>query len=206
MTDGQIHYAVGRLEKAVDRFTQPKVAIMQNHLRHAPSLYDQLRGDLPGTQGDTHTPAKSIPPLWIDAVDLLGTIDRTVQSWNPKPSTTPQRLNGLVAQKWRPQDTNKVDAMATKVDSWTVQAIALLEPTATKTISAPCPQCNQSTVYRRDSAGDMVRRPALQLVAHLGCTCQACKSHWPPSQYMWLTTLLGLDSPEGVCDTPDVAP
>ena len=39
---------------------------------------------------------------------------------------------------------------------------------------------NATHVYRRDAAGEMVRMPALQIVADTGCTCQACKHTWLP--------------------------
>ena len=37
--------------------------------------------------------------------------------------------------------------------------------------------CTATHVYR-DAAGEMVRMPALQIVADTGCTCQACKHTW----------------------------
>ncbi len=200
MVDGRIGPAVEKFRQAVTRLTQPQTRIHLDAVIFAPSLYDQLRGDLAGTQGDTRTAAKSLPPIWVDAADLLKVIDRTTQGWQPKHSTTVDRLLSLSGFGWRPQDTDHVDTMTGCVEGWCVQILALLDPQATKTISAPCPQCSKDHVYRRDKAGEMVRKPALQLVTNTGCSCLACNAFWPPEQYMWLNRLLGFDRPEGVCD------
>ncbi len=44
------------------------------------------------------------------------------------------------------------------------------------TVATDAP-CGASTVYRKDSARERVRVPALHLVADQGCTCQACLAH-----------------------------
>jgi hypothetical protein len=53
-------------------------------------------------------------------------------------------------------------------------------------------------VYRRDSAGELVRQPALQIVAEQGCTCQACRHCCTPDLYLHLCRVLGFDLPDGV--------
>jgi hypothetical protein len=67
-----------------------------------------------------------------------------------------------------------------------VQIKALLHPQHVKHLSAPCLACNATTVYRRDSSGEHVRLPLLQIVADTGCTCQACKHTWLPQHYLLL--------------------
>ena len=59
--------------------------------------------------------------------------------------------------------------------------------------------CTATHVYR-DAAGEMVRMPALQIVADTGCTCQACKHTWGPELFLHLARVLGFDTPEGVLD------
>ena len=201
--DGNIQAARSRLGRAVQRLTGPRMGIHYNATVYGPSLYSQLASDLAGTQGDTRTPAKSLPPLWIDACQLLDEIDTQTVKWAPIPGDTPSRLARLSFNTWRPQDTRMVDVIATRVDGWAEQIMHLLDPESVKHISAPCPHCEKQTVYRRDSAGDMVRQPALKLVLSQGCTCQACDAFWPPERFMFLCKLLGFDLPAGVGDVTD---
>lgn len=199
MTDGNITAARTKLHNAIHRITTPQTLVHYNLVLTAPSLYQQLTKATPAQQGDNRTPAKSIPPLWLDPTLLLMEIDATVKTWARTPGDTQQRLGALANGSWRPQDTDKVTVMAHTVNSWCDQIIALLNPEGRKYIEgAQCPRCGKTTVYGRDSAGDIVRQPALRLITHQGCTCQACKAHWPPEKYLFLSRLLGRELPEGV--------
>ena len=62
----------------------------------------------------------------------------------------------------------------------------------------PCPACNATAVYRRNSAGENVRVPALQIIAEQGCTCLVCHASWTPDRYLLLCRVLGFDLPRGV--------
>ena len=198
MSDGNIQAARTKLARAVQHMTAPRPAVYHDVTLFAPSLYDQITSDLAGTQGDTRTPAKSLPPLWVDACQLIHDIDTQTRLWCSKPGNTPQRLQMLSFQTWRPQDTELVTMMARTVDDWCKKIVNLLDPQAQKSIDAPCPSCGRKTVYRKDSAGETVRQPALKLVTNVGCTCQHCDAHWPPDKYLFLQKLLGLDPTEGV--------
>ena len=200
MADGNITAAATKLTRAVDRLCKPRMAVYHDQTRYALSLYRQLESDLAGTQGDTRTPAKSLPPLWIDAAQLRIDMDSQTRSWCPKEQGIPQRLGNLSAKTWRPQDTDLVTEMARMVDMWCETILHLLDPESVKHISAPCPSCGRSFVYRRDSAGESVRQPALKLVTNIGCACQACDASWSPDRYMFLCKLLGFDLPEGVLE------
>ena len=90
MSDGNIGAARTKLDRAFRRLFDKRVAVYHDRTLYAPSLYDQLRSDLAGTQGDTRTPAKSLPPIWIDASMLLTTVDTQVHTWFPK---TPKPQN-----------------------------------------------------------------------------------------------------------------
>ena len=200
MSDGNIVAARTKLSQAVDRLCKPRMAVYNNKIRYGLSLYRQLKSDLAGTQGDTRTPAKSLPPLWIDAVQLLGDMDTETRVWYPKGRGVPARLGALSAKSWRPQDTDKVTTIATTVDGWCETILHLLDPESVKHISAACPSCGRGFVYRKDSAGDTVRQPALKVVTETGCTCQACQAHWAPDRYMFLCRLLGFALPQGVLE------
>ena len=182
MTDGNIGAARTKLDRAFRRLFDKRVAVYHDRTMYAPSLYEQLKADLAGTQGDTRTPAKSLPPIWIDASMLLTTIDRQCHTWLPKPGSTLARMGSLVATSWRPQDTEKVTGMAKTVDGWAESIIHLLDPESVKHITAPCPSCGREFVHRKDSAGDTVRQPALKVMTNIGCTCQHCGAHWTPDR------------------------
>ena len=200
MADGNITAAATKLTRAVDRLCKPRMAVYHDQIRYALSLYRQLESDLAGTQGDTRTPAKSLPPLWIDAAQLRIDMDSQTRSWCPKGHGIPQRLGSLSAKTWRPQDTDLVTEMARMVDMWCETILHLLDPESVKHISAPCPSCGRAFIYRRDSAGESVRQPALKVVTNVGASCQHCDAHWAPDRYMFLCRLLGFDLPEGVLE------
>lgn len=201
MADGNIQAARTKLGRAVQRLTAPRPAVYHDRTLYAPSLYACLLDDVAGTQGDTRTPAKSLPPIWIDATQLRFDIDTQSLKWLPVQGTTPERLQLLSAKSFRPQDFDMVNTIAAKVDTWCESIINLIiNPKARKYISAPCPACNQERVYRRDSGGDNVREPALKWTANVGFECAACKAHWAPDQTLFFSKLLGFELPEGVLE------
>jgi hypothetical protein len=200
--DGCLPAALDRLYAAVAALLDERKEMVDGSILAAPSVYDQLVDAVPSTPGGEHRRGRrtSIAPVWCDAVDLVDEVDTAVGSWHPVAGSTQARLRGLAARKWRPQDTRAVEQIAGIVESWVVQIMALLEPAHVKSISAPCPACGATTVYRRNSAGELVRQPALQIVAEHGCTCQACSYMWAPSHYLHLCRVLGFDLPEGVLE------
>jgi len=197
VTDGNIQAARTKLGRAVQELTGPRTQLHGRNTVTAPSLYAQLCSDLAGTQGDTRSVAKSLPPVWIDAVQLIYDIDTQTHRWMPVPGKTPQRLQMLSFKTWRPQDTDQVTEIARAVEEWTRKILNLLEPEAQIFLPYPCPRCTKHMVYRKDSAGDQVRQPALKLMTHVGCTCQSCGAFWPPDKYLFLQKLLGLNT-EGI--------
>lgn len=200
MADGNIHAARTKLGRAVQDLTAPRPAVYHTGTYYAPSLYDALRSDLAGTQGDTRSPAKSLPPLWIDAAMLIVTIDSQTVKWLPVPGDTKQRLQRLAFKTWRPQDTETVTDMAHTVTGWCEDIKNLLDPEARKFLPEACPSCGKNIVYRRDSGGDRVRQPALRWTAAAGFSCAACQASWGPEQTLFFSRLLGYDLPEGVLE------
>ena len=198
MSDGNIGAAKTKLERAIAKLIDPHMTMHRGRTLKAPSLYEQLVSDLAGTQGDNKSPAKSLPPVWIDAVQLRKDIDSQGHKWWPKPGTTITRLHAMRLASFRPQDTDMVTDMTKTIDVWCDRISNLLDPRAHKFISAPCPECSRQTVYRRDPAGEVVRQPALRIDSITGAICQHCKTVWPPEQFLFLCRLLGFDLPEGV--------
>jgi hypothetical protein len=93
-----------------------------------------------------------------------------------------------------------VEQYASQVASWAVSVASLLSPTAVKQLSAPCPACGAQSAYKRDSAGERVRVPALQIITEIGCTCLVCRYTWGPELYLHLARVLGFKTPTGVLE------
>lgn len=201
MPDGNIQAARNRLEIAVKRLCSPQTCIHYHHTLTAPCLYDQLAASLAGRQGETRTPAQSLPPAWVDALQLRTEIDTQTRKWLTRSNLpTTDRLRILMDRTWRPQDTQHVTAMARTVAGWCESILHLLDPESRKYIAAACPSCGRRNVYKRDTAGEIVRQPALVVITNVGATCQHCDAHWSPDRYMFLCRLLGFDLPEGVLE------
>ena len=193
MTDGNINAARTRLHHAITRLTQPRPALHGTTTLYQPSLYQSLAADLAGvTTGKTsHSASKSMPPLWIDAADLLTRMDAQTHKWVPKKGSTPQRLETLNTKTWRPQDTDHVYTIARTINSWCDSIQNLIDPKGAKHIAAPCPACGQQNIKTKDGNGEIVRRPVLKIMAETGCTCQACNTFWAPDQFIHLSKQLG---------------
>jgi hypothetical protein len=207
--DGHLPAAFTRLERAVDALIEPTLRMVNDQPAEIDSLYLQLYDAVPGEQGNGHAPARSMPPLWIDASELLAQIDTAARRWKPaytRPAVsvahmlppTVCRLRELLQQSWRPQDTHLMDDISARIEGWVIEIDLLLTPQHVKHVKAACPNCGHKTALRRDSAGEMVRVPVLQIIADQGCTCVVCKAHWPPGLYLHLCRVLGFDMPEGV--------
>lgn len=194
--------AIDRLYTAVARVVDESKELVGGVLHAAPSLYEQLVDAVPASpqhQG-RRTVAGPVPPIFTDALDLKRGIDATAKRWHPGEVDTVARLRALAATRWAPPQTQAVDDMAAQIEAWAIKIGALLNPQSVKRLSAPCPSCGATTVHRRDSAGERVRQPALQIVAEQGCTCMACNATWAPTHYLHLCRVLGFELPAGVLE------
>lgn len=214
--DDNLPEARRHLEDAVSALIDPKPEHTDAGITWLDSLYDQLYDAIPGEQGAGNHAARSMPPLWADAVDMLGVIDSEVRKWQPAvPATfigplkpgwcrlhtsqapTVTRLAFIVAERaWRPQDARLLDDWTTQLQRWAIDIAAKLTPDAKWTLPNPCPACNVATVYRYD-AGDRVRKPALH-IGPLGCECLNCHHVWGPQLFQLLASVLGYPLPDGV--------
>lgn len=168
------------------------------------SRYTELREAIHGHHiGQTGRNSEPQPPVWIDGIDLISEIDRTVGEWEPsrpehRQYLTVSRLEVIEAKTYRPQDAQELNARAADVERWVHRYQILCDPKP-KSVAAACPACGKKTVYR-ESAGEQVRQPALQITVN-GCVCQACRTTWEPKQFVFLATrLLGYGLPEGVLE------
>ena len=193
--------AIDQLYVATAALIDPIKQLVNGAVMAAPSLYQALVGEIPARSGDgtNRGIARSLPTVWVDALDLRNQIDDRVKVWQPKGSSTPGRLRLLASRRWRPQDTRVVKDHAAEIQQWSMSITAILEPQPVKTIAAACPACGSRYQYRMQ-AGERVRTAALSITASVGCTCGVCGSHWQPERFLFLCRLLGFAKPQGVLD------
>lgn len=212
-SDGNLPGALEKLRDGVSALTDPKLQIVDGRKEWAEPLYSSLCDAVESVEGSGvfMGVAKSQPPIWTDAFDLRNKIDVRVKEWQrdpgiydgdltqpPTPETV-RRLRILESLQWRPQDAKTLEGYGADLEHWCGEIKHLLNPEPVKTVSAPCPACQKRWVYRKDSAGENVRQPALQLTAQ-GCSCQACRYQWSPEYYLHLARVIGCDVPAGVLE------
>lgn len=208
--DGSLPEAKRRLEDAVAGLCDPVSQVVDGQLLWCDSWYCQLREALPGEQGSGYSGiARSLPPCWIDAMELAAEIDTAVAIWEARPQIdvsdddlppmTVLRLQAIERRGWRPQDTKSMDQISGIVEAWAGAIKALLSPVPKWSLPNPCPACNTAVVYRKDSAGDVVRQPALQIGPN-GCECMRCHHIWAPTHFQHLASVLGYELPAGVLE------
>lgn len=209
--DGNLPAALKALGLALSALIEPKPHHDDHHgIVWVDSLYTQLLEELPGRQGDGqhNGVARSIPPICVDAADLLHEIDDAVAEWEPRPlidladdllpPITVIRLQALEKRKWRPQDVNGIQQIAAAVNGWVSSIKNLLTPKRKWSLPTPCPACGTAVVYRQ-YAGERVRSAALEITT-AGCVCQHCRHTWAPEYYQHLARTLGYALPEGVLE------
>jgi hypothetical protein len=207
-TDGDLGQTRHELDDAIHLLCGPQTVILGDRTLITDSRWLQLMGAKHGenSQGGGGGGSKSKSPCWDDAIDLSVEIENAVGDWEEKSAkrkrgraAVPDRLHRISRfNHWRPQDCIILSALAAQIDEWVAKIDALLDPPRRWTVPAPCPaiDCGATTVYRRDSGGDLVRSPALQINV-AGCVCLACKASWPPEQFVFLAGLIG-SLPESV--------
>lgn len=162
------------------------------------SMLGQLEEAVTASQNTMHRgAARSKPPLWVDAVDLLHEINRTTRSWWPQPTlNTVGSLREIDAATWRPQDVPDLNEWTAQIRRWCTAIETLLSEERTMTVTGACPQCDTKTVHRWID-GERVRKPALQITTK-GCVCLNCREVWPPERFALLAAALECKPIEGV--------
>ena len=190
--DSLLPGAVDRLHAAVGALVDPIKRMAPGGVQVAPSLLEQLRQEVPASVGERagRSHGKSIPPIWADALDVVREIDDAVSAWQPDGCDTPARLSALASRRWRPEDVKGIDQIVSAVEAWSQAIRDLLDPPRRWTLPNPCPACNTAVVYRKDSSGETVRQPALQIGPN-GCECAKCHTAWTPDKFVFLARLLG---------------
>jgi hypothetical protein len=211
--DGNLPAAERALRAAIGSLIWEQVDWINNQAVTAPSLVDQFRDAIAGKQGSGrgHS-ARSLPLVWVDAVDKLNGMDAELRAWersdlpslhiqpdNP-PADVAGRVRELGGRAWRPQDVARIEQITARLTAWAADIATMLDPPRRITVPAACPVCDATTTHRRDKSGELVRVPALTIVAELGCTCAACGAHWTPDLYRHLARVLECPVPAGVLE------
>lgn len=208
--------AIERLRAAVGRLVNPADNYLNNTYIRVPGLYLQLFDAVhldPQSNAGQGGGGKSRPPMWTDAADQLNNIDMMVGIWpTGSAGNTIAQLKALAAKTWTVEQTNQVKRLAGIINAWADDITTLLNHDHVKYIyaldsdgnkqrvPASCPNCGVSTVQKRDSGGEVVRSPALQVITEQGATCQECSEFWPPERYVDLCKQLGFPLPAGVLE------
>ncbi|AVJ50266.1 hypothetical protein I5J36_gp50 [Mycobacterium phage Mendokysei] len=217
--DEDLPALLDELDAAIAAVTEPRIGYVGGRVVTGPSLLDQVHASIAGQQGTSNgNAARSLPPIWLDAADVLAGIDAALQHWAtpgklpalPRPvelvTTRAGRIRQLRKRPWTPATYRQLKAVVTEVKMWTADIERILNPIRKKFIAAPCPNCETETVYRPDSAGENVRMPALQIIADRGCICLECNATWTPDLYMHLCRVLGFPAPAGVVTDDEKGP
>lgn len=208
--DSQSHenvsYVTAEFRDAIDDLTGRRTEFYDTdggkRLGVRDSRYQEIQDHLEGQQGSqSGGVARSMPPLWVDAVEWLRVVDAEVSHWvcDGGNIDTPDRLQALYEMNWRPQDIGIVTGYTEMLVRWSKRADTLLDPDETHRfeLMAPCPQCEVKTVYRPDSGGEYVRIAALSVTTEK-CVCLNCDATWESQYFQLLAGALGCQALEGI--------
>jgi hypothetical protein len=199
--DGALQPARQRLADAVAALIDPqRVALPAGRTTWLDSVYQQLTDAVSGQTGTARTGGAGRLPIWADCFDLLHAINTDVHKWRCTPPTatnTVARLTAMTEKLWRPQDAPQLQQWAGRIESWVYRAGQLLDPATVVFLPDPCPVCGAAISYRRDSAGDNVRQPALS-IRYEGARCGECERLWEPPQLPLLGRMLGYHPQPGI--------
>ncbi|AKJ72163.1 hypothetical protein GMA1_66 [Gordonia phage GMA1] len=150
--------------------------------------------------------ARSLPPVHVDAVDLMQRIERRVEHWcvilgecpiarRPDRPRVAAQLDALADRSWAPGMETALDLMIDSLERWRSEIDRLLDPPRRWDLIAPCPACGVQTVHRTDSAGETVRQPALS-IADGECVCLHCQTVWGVQHFEHLKRVIDTASGE----------
>lgn len=148
----------------------------------APALLSQLADDVArsASAADGAFAARSRPPGWVEAMQLLGEVDRVVGARHPGERCEAVHRWGQTCAAL-PPSTALIDA-ADRATRWHQSVRELLDPSPKhRARGVPCPACGAEKVWDRVDHGndEHYTRPALSVDEHAGmCVCAACEASW----------------------------
>jgi hypothetical protein len=186
---------LAKMRDAIAKLTAPKLEYLDGQFLTVPGLCEQLEASIEGMRGTGNgSAARSMPPVWIDAVSILEDIRAWCSAWKV------QYPGALAYLHWTPDQTPDVVKITRDVERMVKRVEHLLDPRPDVTLAAPCPRCEVATVKRTDSAGDEVNTAALHIDPDTGCNCLNCGAHWPRNRWQFLAKVLQCPLPAGVIE------
>lgn len=167
------------------------------------SVYAALGGTEEGFKAPTHS--RSVPPVWMDALEWLHDVDRTVTAWvlrhrliacveegQNRPSTI-EYLRSVQRAVWAPEDQQRVEQYERAVSAWVEDAEQMISGKSRYGLrDTPCPACGKRHVRRRNEDGRWGNTEALQ-VSMEQARCLACGHVWDSSLFTHLGRILGVE-------------
>lgn len=208
--------AKAALRNAVHDLTAQRIEYLGGAIQTLPSRYVQLRYSLYGGR-DSHsrTLPSSVLPTWIDALKLLGWIDRraailerrfapqagrhcpTWRHMTPRPThLTIVRYQQVLAVGWRPQDTSTVNQLTSIVGGYAKAIDDLFAPPPVPLRGERCPHCKQTHARVKTDDGQTVTRPALAITSIGVGVCNACHDTFPSLEFLGDLLRYAKDHPE----------
>lgn len=186
-----VRESVRRFENAVHALTEPQAEWVNGRCKWVDAPYKRLRGALTSrTTSNRKTMAVSRPPLRMDVLDLLATIDSSVSTWCSDGADTVERLHALAERRWAPDAAEQLDGWVARLEGWLDTAHELLHDTPPVVpLRLPCPACGRRYHYKR-SGNETIRTDALRL-GEDGATCTACHARWDFERLPFLAKMLG---------------
>jgi hypothetical protein len=190
------------LRDAVHDLTSQRPEYLDGTIRVLPSRYAQLRHSLYGQRGAAghHSMPGSTVPGWIDAMKLLGWIDRRAaifeRCWGTRCAHCPtwrhlqpqhptvRRYRQILTVSWGPQDTTTLETVAGIVARYAKAIDDLFDPPPVYLRGEHCPHCGQSHARIKTDDGETSSRPALMVTADGVGVCNACHDRFPSLQIL----------------------
>lgn len=169
------------LQDAISALIDPQ-HVQLDHGRHTwlDPLFKQIQDAVSGQTGERSGTNIRRLPFWPAAHDIHEDITSTVRSWTsdePRSVDTEERLRGVYANTWRPQDAPQLASWTTKIDYWVLRIKEQLNPPLMVFLDDPCPLCGKEWV-RRPVDGELVKQRALAIRGDDGALCGHCKTMW----------------------------
>lgn len=215
MAEQEIHAVVDELRANIYCLIEPRHRVrmyrsrgsvdLRREIHTIPSIYDEVYDSLGGMEEGVvgQGEARSVPPLWMDALKWLSEIDfetralvrRHIGESTDAPATA--LLRRVATATWRPQDHKKVANYAFQVNQWIKSGERLLAGGSKFGLrNTACPDCGVKHVRHRTAEG-WGNTEALQVSVE-GAHCLACNRRWDSSMFHHLGAVLGCTAPEDI--------
>lgn len=183
-------------------FNNVRALILQDELKVedrlllGPPLIAQLRQAVAnGREAGVRTKSTHRVPISIAAHDLLTAIATETKNWSEK-DTIEDRIRD--ANNWVHSSGDGVIQLWLKeTTEWVRKIKELFDPPNRYHLSAPCPECNQTSVRKFNPEDrEYVKVPALQIVKvndRTVCRCVGCGTEWPEEHFLLLAKAIGVE-------------